>query len=131
MESIVGVVCCRVQSAGDRECHRSTLSPLTLHCLRAEHSSFLLKSIIFIAHWSRCLTYLEYSNSYKYDKKSPNYAIYRNPRVLSSTLDMLRTLQPRALGFLNQVVPLVLASNYYVDSVDSVLDAPEVVKCFL
>ena len=44
-----------------------------------------------------------------------NYVIYRNPRALSSTLAMLGTLQPRALGFLNHVVPLVSASNYYLE----------------
>ena len=43
-----------------------------------------------------------------------NYAIYRNPWALSSALATLGTLQPRALGFLNRVVPLVSASNYYL-----------------
>jgi len=44
-----------------------------------------------------------------------NHAIYRNPRALSSALATPGTLQPRALGFLNRVVPLVSASNYYLD----------------
>ena len=40
--------------------------------------------------------------------------LFRNPRALSSALSALATLQPRALGFLNSLVTLVLASNYYV-----------------
>ena len=32
---------------------------------------------------------------------------YRNPRALCSALATLGTLQPRALGFLNRIVPLV------------------------
>ncbi len=40
---------------------------------------------------------------------------FRNPQALSSALTALGTLQPRAFGFLNPVVPLVLLSNLYVD----------------
>ena len=36
--------------------------------------------------------------------------LFRNPQALSSALAMLGTLQPRALGFLNSLVTLVLAS---------------------
>ena len=39
---------------------------------------------------------------------------FSNPRALSSTLTVLRTLQPRAFGLLNRLVPLVLVSNYYI-----------------
>ena len=39
---------------------------------------------------------------------------FTNPRALSSSLAVLRTLQPRAYGLLNHLVPLVLASNYYI-----------------
>ena len=39
---------------------------------------------------------------------------FRNPQARSSALTTLRTLQPRALGFLNRVVPLVSVSNSYV-----------------
>ena len=38
----------------------------------------------------------------------------RNPRALSSALAALGTLQPRALGFLNRLVTLVSASNFYL-----------------
>ena len=38
----------------------------------------------------------------------------RNPRALSSTLAVLGMLQPRALGFLNHLVTLVSASNFYL-----------------
>ena len=43
-----------------------------------------------------------------------NYAIYRNPQTLSSALATFRMLQPRALRFLNRIIPLVSVSNYYV-----------------
>ena len=51
---------------------------------------------------------------------------FRNPRALSSALATLGTLQPRALGFLNRVVPLVLASNYYADITKMVTKPEEV-----
>ena len=38
----------------------------------------------------------------------------RNPQALSSTLTALGMLQPRALGFLNRLVTLVLATNFYI-----------------
>ena len=38
---------------------------------------------------------------------------FRNPQAPSSALAALRTLQPRAFGFLKVVDPLVLLSNYY------------------
>ena len=41
--------------------------------------------------------------------------LFRNPRALSSTLAALGALHPRALGFLNSLVTLVLASNYYLE----------------
>ena len=40
--------------------------------------------------------------------------LFRNPQALSSALAALETLQPGALGFLNSLVTLVLASNYYL-----------------
>ena len=40
--------------------------------------------------------------------------LFRNPQALSSVLAALRTLQPRALRFLNSLVTLVLAFNYYL-----------------
>ena len=108
----MGVVCRRVRSAGDRECRRSTSS---LHRLRAETLQF--RKIPSFSSFSVTLRRI-YSCCYTLNKldasTNGNYAIYRNPRALSSALATLGTLQPRALGFLNRVVPLVSASNYYV-----------------
>ena len=39
---------------------------------------------------------------------------FGSPRALSGALAALGTLQPRAFGLLNRLVPLVLASNYYL-----------------
>ena len=39
---------------------------------------------------------------------------FSNPQALSSALASLGTLQPRAIGLLNRLVPIVLASNYYM-----------------
>ena len=41
---------------------------------------------------------------------------FRNPWALSSALAALGTLQPRALGFLNHLIPLVSVSNYYMET---------------
>ena len=39
---------------------------------------------------------------------------FRIPPALSSVLAALGTLQPRAVGILNRVVPLVSSPNYYL-----------------
>ena len=39
---------------------------------------------------------------------------FGNPQALSSALTVLGMLQPQAIGLLNRLVPIVLASNYYV-----------------
>ena len=39
---------------------------------------------------------------------------FSNPQALSSALAVLGTLQSRAFGLLNCLVPLVLAFNYYI-----------------
>ena len=90
-----------------------TSSPLTLHRLRAETLQFRQNpsfSVTLRHIYSCCYTLNKLDAS-----TNGNYAIYRNPRALSSALATLGTLQPRALVFLNRVVPLVSASNYYVD----------------
>ena len=56
---------------------------------------------------------------------------FSNPRALSSALAALETLQPRAFGLLNRLVPLVLASNYYIfkeqfPNTTVILDATEI-----
>ena len=53
--------------------------------------------------------------------------VFRNPWALSSALAALRTLQPRALGFLNTVDPLDTVSNCYVTSVVSMVSMVSVV----
>ena len=40
--------------------------------------------------------------------------LFRNPWALSSALAAFGTLHSRALEFLNSLVTLVLASNYYI-----------------
>ena len=42
------------------------------------------------------------------------FKLFSNPQALSSTLAMLGSPQPQALGFLNSVDPLASASNYYL-----------------
>ena len=44
---------------------------------------------------------------------------FSNPQALSSALAALGTLQPWAFGLLNRLVPLVLASNYYLSQRDT------------
>ena len=41
--------------------------------------------------------------------------LFRDPRVLSSTLASLGMLQPQAFGSLNRVETLDSASNYYLE----------------
>ena len=41
---------------------------------------------------------------------------FSNPQALSSALTVLGKLQPCAFGLLNRLVPLVLASSYYIVS---------------
>ena len=110
-----GVPSSALGGTGDRECRRSTSLPLMLQRLRAEtlqfrqNPSFSLFSVTLRRIYSCCCTLNKLDAS-----TNGNYAIYRNPRALSSALATLGTLQPRALGFLNRVVPLVSASNYYI-----------------
>ena len=40
--------------------------------------------------------------------------VFRDPQALSSTLTVLRSLQPRAFVSLNTTKPLVSLSNYYI-----------------
>ena len=54
----------------------------------------------------------------KLDASTKGSMLFRNPRALSSALAPLGSPQPWALGFLNSVDPLVLASNYYILNLD-------------
>ena len=42
---------------------------------------------------------------------------FSNPHALSSALAALGTMQPQGFRLLNHLVPLVLASNYYLAAV--------------
>ena len=102
-----GVPSSALGGAGDRECRCSTSLPLMLQRLRAEtlqfrqNPSFSLFSVTLRRIYSCCYTLNKLDAS-----TNGNYAIYRNPRALSSALATLGTLQPGALGFLNRVVPI-------------------------
>ena len=50
----------------------------------------------------------------KLDAVTKGIKRFSNPQALSSALAALGVLQPRAFGLLNHLVPLVLASNYYL-----------------
>ena len=52
----------------------------------------------------------------KLDTMTKETKQFSNPQALSSALTVLGTLQPQAFGLLNHLVPLFLASDYYVAS---------------
>ena len=60
------------------------------------------------------IIFIVLSSLNKLDAATKGTKQFSNPQALSSTLTMLGTLQPRAFGLLNRLVPLVLASNYYI-----------------
>ena len=58
--------------------------------------------------------FLVLSSLNKLDTATKGTMRYSNPQAHSSALAVLGMLQPRAFGLLNRLVPLVLASNYYL-----------------
>ena len=50
----------------------------------------------------------------KLDAATKGTKQFSNPQALISTLTVLGMLQPQAFRLLNRLVPLVLASNYYI-----------------
>ena len=52
----------------------------------------------------------------KFDTVTKGTKQFSNPQAHSSALTVLGMLQPQAFGLLNHLVPLVLASDYYVAS---------------
>ena len=60
------------------------------------------------------MIFLVLSSLSKLDAATKGTKRFSNPQDLSSTLAVLGMLQPRAFGLLNYIVPLVLASNYYL-----------------
>ena len=50
----------------------------------------------------------------KFDAATKGTKQFSNAQVLSSALAVFGTLEARAFRLLNRIVPLVLASNYYI-----------------
>ena len=61
--------------------------------------------------------FLVLSSLNKLDTATKGTKQFSNPQALSSALAALGTLQPQAFGLLNRLVPLFLASNYYIATV--------------
>jgi len=103
--NIMTVVCHRVWSAGDN---------VTIRVHHHWHHTVSLKSILFVILVILSCIYL-YSCCCTWKLDTSTNGNYRNPLAFSSALAKLRMLQPRVLWFLNCVVPLVSASNYYTN----------------
>ena len=71
---------------------------------------------MFLKRYFKGIKFLVLSSLNKLDAVTKGAKRFSNPQALSSTLAVLRTLQPWAFRLLNYLVPLVLASNYYVDT---------------
>ena len=69
---------------------------------------------MFLKRYFKGIIFLVLSSLNKLDAATKGAKRFSNPQALSSALAALRTLQPRAFGLLNCLVPLVLASNYYL-----------------
>ena len=69
---------------------------------------------MFLKRYFKGIIFLVLSSLNKLDAATKGAKRFSNPQALSSALAVLRTLQPRAFGLLNCLVPLVLASNYYL-----------------
>ena len=69
---------------------------------------------MFLKQYFKGITFLVLSSLNKLDAVTKGTKRFSNPQALSSALAALGTLQPWAFWLLNRVVPLVLASNYYL-----------------
>ena len=69
---------------------------------------------MFLKQYFKAIIFLVLSSLNKLDAVTKGNKRFSNPQALSSTLAALGTLQPQAFRLLNCLVPLVLASNYYV-----------------
>ena len=69
---------------------------------------------MFLKQYFKGITFLVFSSLNNFDAATKGAKQFSNPQALSSALVVLRMLQPQAFGLLNRLVPLVLASNYYV-----------------
>ena len=75
----------------------------------------LTKSSVFLKQYFKSIIFLVLSNLNKLDAATKGTKRFSNPQALSSALTALSMLQLQAFGFiLNCLVPLVLASNYYL-----------------
>ena len=94
-------------------------------CLWNKALEFLLRmSSVFLKRYFKGIIFLVLSSLNKLDTATKGTKWFSNPQALSSTLAMFRTLQPWAFGLLNHLVPLVLASNYYLVILDEVWSNP-------
>ena len=71
---------------------------------------------MFLKRYFKGIVFIVLSSVNKLDAATKGTKRFSNPHALSSALAALGTLQPRAFGLLNRLVPLVLASNYYLAS---------------
>ena len=70
---------------------------------------------MFLKQYFKGIIFLVLSSLNKLDATTKGAKRFSNPQALSSALTALGTLQPWAFGLLNHLVPLVLASNYYLE----------------
>ena len=69
---------------------------------------------MFLKWYFKGIIFLILSSLNKLDSVTKGTKRFSNPQAFSSALAALGTLQPRAFGLLNCLVPLVLVSNYYL-----------------
>ena len=69
---------------------------------------------MFLKWYFKGIVCIALSSLNKLDAATKGTKRFSNPQALSSALAALGTLQPRAFWLLNRLVPLVLASNYYI-----------------
>ena len=69
---------------------------------------------MFLKQYFKGITFLVLSSLNKLDAATKGTKRFSNLQALSSAIAALGMLQPWAFGLLNHLVPLVLASNYYL-----------------
>ena len=69
---------------------------------------------MFLKWYFKGNIFLVLSSLNKLDATTKGIKRFSNPQALSSALAVLGMLQLQAFGLLNHLVPLVLASNYYI-----------------
>ena len=69
---------------------------------------------MFLKQYFKGIVFIVLSSLNKLDTATKGTKRFSNPQAFSSALAALGTLQPQAFRLLNRLVPLVLASNYYL-----------------